>query len=175
MHSRSFMSHWKAARDEDTKILHSVHSTLFIFQDSSKKKGNFELEQFRFACVWISSPIAPAIISMVISEIFERCGVHKLIHPQLYFPRTLGTHGSCGVYPPVMTSLPCITALGSVFVNSQQLMSTRKIFTQLLCRGITPVMPFQEDHTAFPRFVLQKPKKLWHFRACNTSLQITTF
>lgn len=57
-----------------------------------KKESNFKFEHFRLACVWISSPIAPAIISMVISEIFERCGVHKLIHPRFYFARAKYRH-----------------------------------------------------------------------------------
>lgn len=32
-----------------------LSTPLFIFKDPSQKKGNFELEHFRFACVWISS------------------------------------------------------------------------------------------------------------------------
>lgn len=54
-HCTLSVSRPKPARDSDTKLFHSVHSTLFIFKDPSPKKGNFELQHFRFACVWISS------------------------------------------------------------------------------------------------------------------------
>lgn len=173
------MSNLKPASEEDRKTAHSVHPFPLFLRPLKKKKKGLAL----FCAARVRPLLSPTLLTSLFLRLFLWWTAKYLkdwdrqTHsaPALCFARTTALHCSCIVYPPVMTSLPCITTLGSVFVNSQERMSTRKIFTQLLCCGITPVMPFQEDHTLFLRFVLQKPKKLWHFSACNTSPQITTF
>lgn len=171
------MSNLKPASEEDRKTSPSVQSIPFISKILKKKKLAL------FCAVWVKPVLRLTLLPGLFLRLFLWWMVKYLkdwdrqTHsaPAPCFARTTALHCCCAVYPPVMASLPRITTLGSVFVNSQERMSTGKIFTQLLCCGITPVMPFQEDHTLFLRFVLQKPKKLWHFSACNTSPQITTF
>lgn len=96
------------------------------------------------------------------AETLERSGIDKGTQPQPSVLQELSTHGAAALFipPPVMTSLPCITTLGNVFVTSQELMSRREIFTQLLGCGITPAMPFQEDHSAFEMRATETEKAL---------------
>lgn len=49
---------------------------------------------------WISSPVTFAIISVTIGEIFERSGMHKLIHPQPSVLRELQKCAAAALFIP---------------------------------------------------------------------------
>lgn len=77
------MSDLKPASEEDGEKSHSVQSIPFISKEPSKNRLSLIWAvQVRMCFVWISSPVTFATISVMTGEIFERSGIHKLIHSQ---------------------------------------------------------------------------------------------